>query len=178
MRKNCIRAMIVAVLLVMTNITSAQHNSAYLFPNKTSGFTQLDWLEILSDISNDSAVLIQMKTYSGKPVVVRNKPYFCYVADSFPIQFQFCPECVWIVDSCKSVSKYSSISMKEVSDYGFVLKNIPSPDEWNTGDTVKYLFFTMCHTSQSRDECHLAAFVSRGWAGAYTIYPSKRKKKK
>lgn len=165
-------------LLGVVTLLKGQHNSQYLFPNKTSGFTQLDWLEILSDISNDSAVLVQMKTYSGKPVAVRNKPYFCYVADSFPIQFQFCPECVWIVDSCKPVSKYSSISMREVSDYGFVLKNIPSPDEWNAGDTVKYLFFIMCHSSPSRDECYLTPFVSRGWSGAYAIYPSKRKKKK
>lgn len=168
----------ISALLGIIGFLSAQHSSLYQFPNKTSGFTQLDWLEILSDISNDSAVLIQMKTYSGKPVVVRNKPYFCYVADSFPVQFQFCPECIWIVDSCGPLNKYNKVSIKEVSDYGFVLKNIPSPDEWNPGDTVKYLFFIMCNTSPSRDECHLTPFVSRGWAGAYTIYPSKRKKKK
>lgn len=167
-----IAAMTIAVSL------AAQHNSSYLFPNKTSGFTQLDWLEILSDISNDSAVLIQMKTYSGKPVVVRNKPYLCYVADSFPVRFQFCPECVWVVDSCSPISRYSAVSMKEVSGYGFVLRNISSPDEWNQGDTVSYLFFTMCEMGSSRDECHLVPFVSRGWTGAYAIYPSKRKKKK
>lgn len=169
------RIFIVFTLVGIVEFLNAQNNSYYQSSNKKHSFTRQDWLELLSDISSDSAVMTQMKTYSGNPIVVYNKPYFCYVADSFPLQFQFCPECIWIVDSCNTLNtKYSSVSLKEVSDYRFVLKNIPSLNEWNRGDTVKQLFFIACCASPSKDVCYLTPIVSREWFGTYAIYPQKK----
>ncbi len=150
----------------------------YQLPSKQSGFSQIDWLEILSDVANDSAVLAQMKQYRGNLVTVYNKPYLCYVGETYPVIFQFCPECIWVVDSCAPLNKYSTVSLREASGYGFSLEGIPSYDEWNRGDTVAYLFFTLCHASADKSLCKLAPFVSRGWTGAYAIYPSKPKRKK
>jgi hypothetical protein len=145
----------------------------FLLPNKQSNFSQTEWLDVMSDIANDTAILAQMKQYSGAGVQIVNKPYCCYVADEHPVIFEFCHECVWVVDTCSENGFHATVSIYETTGYEFHIRNIFSQDQWNVGDTVQYVFFIMCDHRKEKSACFLVPFISQFWTGAYLIHPSR-----
>jgi hypothetical protein len=154
---------------------SAQNR--YLFPDKTINFSQSDWHEIMSDIANDSLVIQQIVHYHGTPVLLVNKPYVCYAGKERAIVMEFCPDCVWIVDSCTSKSGIGNLSITASGDYNFHLSGIISQNIWNLGDTISHLLLILCEPNPNFSECYLVLIASSEWVGTYTILPRKKLKR-
>lgn len=172
------KTMAMSILLIM--ITSLNAQNRYPLPSKKTNFSQWDWLEIMSDLANDSNILQNMKHNSRGTIPIINKSYVCNINDEHPIVLQFCPECVWVIDSCISNCNVGIVSITAGGGYGFHVGTIGTQDIWNAGDTVASLTY-MLHVPKSEEGatkkiCFLVPVISNMVIPAYSIYPSKNKK--
>lgn len=169
-----------AALLLCAVLALAQTRSLGINQRKASldESAELYGAALLNDIANDSLVVAQMKHYSGIPISLAHKPYLCFIGTEYSIMFRFCPECVWVVDSCSSERFYSRLTISESSGYAFHLENVLAADEWNPGDTIQYVFFMPCAPEEKPEWCILIPVVSRVWTAAYTIDPVAPKTRK
>jgi hypothetical protein len=172
------KVIILLIGITISYYSFSQNNNKYLFPHKTENFSQLDWLEIMSELANDTFVLNRMKGIEKGPIVISHLPYVCKINDEHPIIVQFCPECIWTIDSCKGASCVTNVSISSDRSYGFHLDNVYTQDMWNQGDTITGLFFTIHTEAASRNEntqCVMIPIISNIIIPAYSIFPSKRK---
>lgn len=165
--------------LIFKNING--QNNKYLFPHKEKDFSQLDWLEIMSELANDSQTLALMKNNSSGSIQISNKPYVAYVNEEHPIVLQFCPECIWTVDTCISNCNIGTISVSALGDYNFHINNVTTQDIWNSGDTLGVLLYVV-HTSKTKQNkisevCTLIPIACNIQIPAYPIFPNKKKRR-
>ncbi len=155
----------------------AQNNNKYLFPHKTENFSQLDWLEVMSEMANDTFILNCMKGIEKGPMVITHLPYVCLLNSEHKIVLQFCPDCNWKVLTCTDYDCIAKVSV--VSDaYGFRLDNVYAQNIWNQGDTVVALLFLLHvdpYSGIDNAECALIPVISNVYIPAYPVFPSKRK---
>lgn len=146
----------------------------YELPNKKHDFSQRDWLNIMSDMANDSILLRNMKHYTGVPIAVHHKPYACYIDCEHEIVLEFCPECNWMVGGCNEKELCNLVSVTASSEYGFTLTNVITDKDWIIGDSVNHVFFTVQTSLRNPGQCYLVPKISQQHQGAYPIYPSKK----
>ncbi len=161
--------------------SSSQNSNKYWFPEKTHNFSQLEWLEIMSDMANDTFILNCMKGIEKGPMVISHIPYACLVNNEHKIILQFCPECNWVVTDCMDNECFETVSISSDDVYGFHLDNIYAQNIWKPGDTIPELLFlihTDPHQSLNNVECVLVPLISNIFIPAYPVFPSKRKVKR
>lgn len=163
------------------HVMYAQSPNRYLFTNKTSGFSQTDWLEIMSDIANDKSVLDGMKGVNPGAVSLDHMPYVYFVNKEHKIVIKFCGECTWIVDSCMSTSvgNVARVSISAQDPYDFHIDDLFLQDIWNPGDTATELIYVAAdvYPPESSDRCVLVPLITNIPIIAFPVFPNKKTKR-
>lgn len=114
-----------------------------------------DWQEMLAGIARDTAVVRQLASFDGTPILLENKPQICFGASQFPLAVVFCPECTWVVDS----SEREGVAIS-ASEYGMHMRHVISNRTWNPGDTVAQVFLVTRSDGNPLDHCTIIPAAS------------------